>query len=80
MTAVARCSTDLSGLLGIDGASPELGNIQLVIKVVTPNGSEKTDPLFAAWKERCPIYLALLKPNAVAVSMRAGEAAREPTN
>ncbi len=79
ITAVARCPTDLGGLLGIDGVSPELATIELDVEVTTPDGDEKTGPLFEAWKERCPIYLGLLKPNSVALAMRAVEGAREPT-
>jgi uncharacterized OsmC-like protein len=74
ITAVARCSTDLRGLLAIDDASPELMDIELDIEVTTPDGEDKTGPMFQAWKDRCPIYLGLLKPNALALSLRtAGE-------
>ena len=72
-TAVARCSTDLRGLLGLDGASPQLMDIELDIEVTTPDGADKTGPMFEAWKERCPIYLGLLKPNTVTLSLRAAE-------
>ena len=34
-------------------------------------------PMFDAWRERCPIYLALLKPNAVALSLRAADDCHE---
>jgi uncharacterized OsmC-like protein len=66
--ATARCSTDLRGLLGIDGASPELGDIQLTIAGATPDPASKTGPMFDAWRARCPIYLALLKPNQVSLT------------
>ena len=69
VTAVARCSTDMRGLLAIDDASPELMDIELEIEVTTPDGEEKTGPMFDAWRARCPIYLGLLKPNAVALSL-----------
>jgi uncharacterized OsmC-like protein len=70
ITAIARCSTDLRGLLGIDGASPELGDIALDIQISTPDGDEKTGPMFAAWRERCPIFLALLRPRTVSLTTR----------
>ena len=75
ITAVARCSTDARGLLGIDGASPELGDIALDVEVDTPDGDDKTAPLFRAWQERCPIYLGILRPNSVELSMRAARGA-----
>ena len=70
ITAVARCSTDLRGLLGIDGASPELGDIALEIQITTPDGKEKTDPMFDAWRDRCPIFLALTAPRTVSLVTR----------
>jgi uncharacterized OsmC-like protein len=73
ITAVARCSTDLRGLLAIDDASPGLMDIELDIEVKTPDGAEKTGPMFDAWRERCPIYLGLLNPNAVGLSLRAAK-------
>jgi uncharacterized OsmC-like protein len=69
ITAVARCSTDLRGLVGMDDASPELMDIELDIEVKTPD-AEKTAPMFEAWRERCPIYLALLRPRSVALTTR----------
>jgi len=74
ITAVARCATDLAGLVGLDGASPELLSIELDIEVSSPDGDDKTGPMFQAWRERCPIFLALLKPNAVGITMRRAEA------
>jgi uncharacterized OsmC-like protein len=70
ITAVARCSTDLRGLLGIDDASPELGDIALDIQITTADGDDKTGPMFAAWRERCPIFLALLRPRTVSLTTR----------
>jgi len=66
----ARCSTDLRGLLGIGDASPELGDIALDIQITTPDGDEKTGPMFDAWRERCPIFLALLRPRTVSLTTR----------
>jgi uncharacterized OsmC-like protein len=70
ITATARCSTDLRGLLGFDGVSPELGDIELTIEIDTPDPESKTGPMFDAWRARCPIYLALLKPNSVSLTTR----------
>jgi uncharacterized OsmC-like protein len=71
ITAIARCSTDLRGLLGIDDASPELGDLTLDIQITTPDGADKTDPMLDAWRERCPIFLALLRPRTVSLTTRA---------
>ena len=70
ITAVARCSTDLRGLLGMDDASPELGDIALDIQITTPDGEDKTGPMFEAWRERCPIFLALVRPRTVSLTTR----------
>ncbi len=68
--ATVRCDTDARGLLGMDGAEPDLRNINLDVSVSSPDGEERVAELARVWRERCPIYLALLKPNDVAVSFR----------
>ena len=65
LTAVARASTDARGLLGIDGVPPDLGDLALDIKVSSTSPKDRVDAMLAAWQERCPIYLALLKPNSI---------------
>ena len=70
ITAVARCSTDLRGLIGMDGASPELMDIALDIEVTTSDPGDRVDAMFAAWRERCPIFLALLRPKTVELTTR----------
>jgi hypothetical protein len=50
-----------------------LADLALDIKVSSPSPQDRVDAMLAAWQERCPIYLALLKPNAIALT-----AAREP--
>jgi uncharacterized OsmC-like protein len=71
ITAVARCKADMAGLVGIDGALPDLTDIELEVQVVTPDSEATTAPMFAAWRERCPIYLALRNPNAISLSLSA---------
>ena len=68
IAAVARCSTDLRGLLGMAEGSPDLEGIGLDITVTTPDGPDKTEPMFQAWRERCPIFLALRQPNDVSLT------------
>jgi uncharacterized OsmC-like protein len=68
VSAVAHCTADARGLLGMEGAEADLGQIAVDIKVVSAEPAEKLDRLFVVWKERCPIYLALVKPMDVAAS------------
>jgi uncharacterized OsmC-like protein len=65
VTAVARCTTDARGLLGLDGVAPDLGGIEVEISISSPDGSKRVDEVYRAWLERCPIYLAVTSPNAV---------------
>ena len=67
ITATARCRADARGLLGMEGALPDLTDIELAIDIVSPASAEQREALHRAWLERCPIYLALIKPNDVTV-------------
>lgn len=69
--ATATCRGDLAGLLGIEGTSPALDAIQLSIRVTSPDPGERLEQMFAAWQDRCPIYLALRNANPVAVDFQA---------
>lgn len=60
--ATARCEADARGLLGMPGAVPDLRNIELDITVRSTESEAKVQKLYEAWRERCPIYLALIKP------------------
>jgi len=71
ISATARCITDARGLLGMDGVTPDLSGIEVEISIVSPDPQDRIDRIHAAWLERCPIYLALLKPNAVNVRLSA---------
>ena len=65
VSAVASASSDLRGLLAMDDAAPDLADLALDIRVVTASPDDRTAAMLAAWQDRCPIYLALLKPNAI---------------
>jgi uncharacterized OsmC-like protein len=69
--ATASCRADLGGLLGLDGTSPALEQIRLEVRVTSSDPSDRIEAMFAAWRERCPIYLGLLTPNEVALDLRA---------
>lgn len=68
VTAVATASSDLRGLLAIDGATPDLGDLGLDIQVASSSQPDRVEAMFAAWRARCPIYLALLNPNGIALT------------
>lgn len=70
--ATAGCETDARGLLAIGSASPDLANVQVDIRIDSPDGEAAAERLYQAWRERCPIYLALL--NATPVASRVGSA------
>jgi uncharacterized OsmC-like protein len=67
-SAVATCSTDARGLLGIDGVAPDLADIEIEIRVASSSPKANVDAMFAAWRERCPIYLALVNVQSVALT------------
>jgi hypothetical protein len=57
--------SDLRGLIGIDGAAPDLTELKLDITLASQSPRDRVDAMLGAWTERCPIYLALLNPNAI---------------
>lgn len=65
--ATVRCEADARGLLGMDGAQPDLRNVTVEVSVSSPDGEAAVAEIARVWQERCPIYLALLKPTDVAV-------------
>ena len=67
-----RCERDARGLLGIDGAQPDLRKVTLEVTIQSPDGDTGVDKIAEVWQQRCPIYLALVKPTDVAVQFRAG--------
>lgn len=69
--ATVRCEADARGLLGLDGAAPDLRGMQLEVAVTSPDGEAAVAAIADAWLQRCPIYLALIKPTAVDVNFRA---------
>jgi uncharacterized OsmC-like protein len=59
ISAVARCRSDLRGLLGMDGSDPRLTDLSIEINI--ESSSQRVDELRQAWLDRCPIYLALIE-------------------
>jgi uncharacterized OsmC-like protein len=60
--ATAQCEADSRGLLGMEGAVADLQNLRLGIQIQSPDSEEKVRELYRVWQDRCPIYLALIKP------------------
>jgi uncharacterized OsmC-like protein len=59
--ATAQCEADARGLLGMADAVADLQNIRLDIRVQSPDSEGEVQRLYEAWRECCPIYLALTK-------------------
>jgi hypothetical protein len=68
---LTRCETDARGLLGIGGAEPDLRGMSLDVSIDSPEGQEAVASIAEVWQERCPIYLALMKPTDIAVTFQA---------
>jgi uncharacterized OsmC-like protein len=64
--ATARCRSDFRGLLGLDGASPDLTDVELEVEITSPQDERAVRGVIQAWTERCPVYLAMIKPTRVA--------------
>jgi len=69
--ATARCDADARGLLGIDGALPDLSNVAVDVTIQSADGPDGVAKVAEVWKQRCPIYLALKNPIDVAVTFQA---------
>lgn len=67
--AEVRCKTDFRGLLAMPGAVPDLEDVELAIEIESPDPQDRVEALYAAWLERCPIYLALTRPLALRATL-----------
>src|ERR671916_2969350 len=72
--ATAQCEADARGLLGMADAAPDLQNIRLDIRVQSPDSESEVQKIYEAWRERCPIYLALIKAMDVSLNMETTQA------
>jgi uncharacterized OsmC-like protein len=72
VTAVVRCASDARGLIGLDGVAPDIEDLELEIRVASGSPADRVDAMLAAWTERCPIYLALIKPQSIALTFTTG--------
>jgi len=71
--ATAQCEADARGLLGMAGTESDLQNIRLDVIVQSPDGEDNVQRLYEAWRERCPIYLALTKAMDVTLNMETSQ-------
>jgi uncharacterized OsmC-like protein len=67
--AEVRCKADFRGLLAMPGALADLQDLEIAIQIQSPDAEDKVKRLYQAWLERCPVYLALIKPLAVKASL-----------
>lgn len=65
--AEASCSSDLGGLLGVEGTNPRLTDLAIEITIDSPDDQDRIEEVKQAWLQRCPVYLALVEPQEVAV-------------
>ena len=72
--ATAQCEADARGLLGMADAQPDLQSIQLDIRVQSPDSESEVQKVYEAWRERCPIYLALTKAMDVSLNTETARA------
>jgi uncharacterized OsmC-like protein len=68
--AMAQCEADSRGLLGMAEIAPDLQNMQLTIEIQSPESKDKVQELYRVWLERCPIFLALVKPRPVKTTLQ----------
>lgn len=68
--ADVRCDTDARGLLAMDGVAPDLRNVRIDVAITSPDGAAAVSAIADAWQQRCPIYLAMIKPTDVSVSFQ----------
>lgn len=69
VSATAQCESDFRGIVGMDGAVPDLQNLQVTVTIQSPDPEAQVQKLFDAWKEKCPILLALIKPQSVKTTL-----------
>jgi len=67
--AVVQCEADFRGTLGMEGALPDLQNVHVTIRIQSSDSEGNVRKLYQVWQERCPIYLALIKPVQVSTAL-----------
>lgn len=75
LSAAASCTTNLGGLLEVNGTTPDLQQLRIEITMSSTSPTEQVEALQQAWLARCPVYLALRNPNDVEVAFTSGQSA-----
>lgn len=70
LIATAGCSADLAGLVGVPGTDPRLLGVTLRVEISSTSPADRQTALKRAWRERCPIYLAITEPTGVDLTFR----------
>ena len=52
--ATVRCDADARGLLGMEGAEPDLSGVTLDVTIESPDGQAGVDKIVRVWQERSP--------------------------
>ncbi len=68
--AIVQCEADFRGALGMAGAIPDLQNVQITIQIQSSDTEENVRKLYQVWQERCPVYLAFIKPLPVSTTLK----------
>ena len=56
-------------MVALDGHDPAFTGLRIEITLSSPSPRERVTAMHQAWAERCPIYLALLRPNDIALNV-----------
>ncbi len=67
--ADVQCDFDLRGVLGMEVAKADVGNVSLTITVYSNDSPEKIEKLVEEWKKRCPVYLCFTKPVMISTNL-----------
>lgn len=67
--ADVQCDFDLKGILGMEGAKADIGNVSLTVTVYSNDSQEKIEKLLEEWKTRCPVYLCFTKPVVISTNL-----------
>lgn len=67
--STVQCEADGRGSYGIDDALPDIQNVSMTIRIKSSDTEENVEKIYQAWLERCPIYLAMIKPLAVETNL-----------
>jgi uncharacterized OsmC-like protein len=60
--ATVSCNSDARGLLGMEGALPDLSDVSVDLQIESPAGEAAVRRVLDVWRLRCPVYLGLTKP------------------